>query len=185
LCLIAAIHAFAQAPASMKESIEKQRASAAIQRETIRKQMENQIETPTAVDVPDCAALTEETVSPLIEHAAKSNQLEPKLVRAVVAAESLFHPCAVSRKGAQGLMQLMPSTAEQFGVANVFDPQQNLEGGARYLKQLIDKYKGNLAQALGAYNAGPAAVDQAGGVPNFPETQAYVKAILDKLAPRP
>jgi soluble lytic murein transglycosylase-like protein len=110
-------------------------------------------------------------------------RFNPKLLRAVMERESGFHPCAVSPKGAKGLMQLMPDTAAQLGVKDPFDPKENVDAGAHYLKQMLDRYKGDLSQALGAYNAGPAAVDQAGGVPDIPETLDYVKSILQKLAP--
>jgi soluble lytic murein transglycosylase-like protein len=120
-------------------------------------------------------------VTPIIEGAAKAHELRPELLRAVIQQESAFRPCAVSSQGAQGLMQLMPDTVGRFGVKDAFDPQQNIEAGAKFLKQLIDKYKGDLAQALGAYNAGPETVDQAGGVPQIRETQDYVKAILEKV----
>ncbi len=129
---------------------------------------------------PACAPLEDETVNPLIAGAAKAQGIEPKLLRAVIEQESGFLPCAVSVKGAQGLMQLMPETAAELGVADAFDPRQNVEGGARYLKQLMDKYKGDLSQALGAYNAGPKAVDESGGVPDLEETREYVDAILRK-----
>jgi soluble lytic murein transglycosylase-like protein len=93
-----------------------------------------------------------------------------------------LRPCAISAKGAQGLMQLMPDTAQQLAVLDVFDPKENIEAGAKYLKQLIDKYKGDLKLALGAYNAGPTTVDQAGGIPDIQETKDYVEAILKRLA---
>ncbi len=134
---------------------------------------------------PPCDPIDDSVVSPIIDSAAKAQQLEPTLVRAVIAQESAFRPCAISFKGAEGLMQLMPDTAQQLSVDDPFDPKQNIEGGTKYLKQLIDKYKGDLEQALGAYNAGPATVDQAGGkVPDIPETRDYVKAILDKVQPK-
>jgi len=162
-------------------AVEKQLAAVALQRETIRKQAESMKLVPLIAAQPDCAAIPEDVIAPLIEGAAKAQELQPKLLRAVIAQESGFKPCAVSRVGAQGLMQLMPATAQELGVDDSFDPRQNIEGGAKFLKQLIDKYKGDLPQALGAYNAGPGAVDDAGGIPNFPETQNFVKSILGKL----
>jgi soluble lytic murein transglycosylase-like protein len=96
----------------------------------------------------------------------------------VIKQESGFRPCAVSPVGAQGLMQLMPDTADQLRVADAFDPAQNVNGGAAYLKQLLTKYKGDIKLTLGAYNAGPKRTDDAGGVPNIPETQNYVASIL-------
>ncbi|HUP04630.1 MAG TPA: lytic transglycosylase domain-containing protein, partial [Bryobacteraceae bacterium] len=96
-----------------------------------------------------------------------------------------LRPCAVSASGAQGLMQLMPDTADQLAVTDPFDPAQNIEAGARYLKDLIDRYKGDLAQALAAYNAGPGATPQSGGIPAIPETRDYVDSILKKLNIKP
>jgi soluble lytic murein transglycosylase-like protein len=103
----------------------------------------------------------------------------------VIGQESAFHPCAVSSKGAQGLMQLMPEVASRLGVKDVFDPKQNVAAGAQYLKELLDKYKGDLSKALAAYNAGPTAVDQANGIPDIPETRQYVESILGQLNAKP
>jgi len=120
-------------------------------------------------------------IGPLIESAAKASDLQPNLLRAVIEQEAARRPCAVSPKGAKGLMQLMPDTALDLGVTDAFDPRSNVDAGARYLKQLLDKFQGDIPQALGAYNAGPKAVDQAGGIPKIRETQDYVKSILQKL----
>jgi soluble lytic murein transglycosylase-like protein len=95
--------------------------------------------------------------------------------------ESGFRPCAISPKGARGLMQLMPATLEQFKVEDAFDPTANIEAGAAFLKQLLDKYKGDMKLALAAYNAGPAAVDKAGAIPDIKETRDYVESILRKV----
>jgi soluble lytic murein transglycosylase-like protein len=129
---------------------------------------------------PDCDPIENSLVDPLIADAAKQHGIESKLIRAVIEQESAFRPCAVSFSGAEGLMQLMPATAADLGVADPFDPKQNVDAGTRYLKQLIEKYKGDLPQALGAYNAGPKTVDNAGGVPDIQETREYVDAILAK-----
>jgi len=110
--------------------------------------------------------------------AARRHGLDPALVLAVVQVESGFRPAAVSRKGARGLMQLMPGTAAELGVADAFDPEQNLDGGARHLGSLIARYQGDLVKALAAYNAGEGAVERHRGVPPFVETRAYVKNVL-------
>jgi len=128
-----------------------------------------------------CDLIEDAAVAPIIEAAAKAQSLQAKLLRAVIEQESRYRPCAVSPKGAKGLMQLMPDTADQFGVKDPFDPKQNIEAGARYLKQLLDRYSGDLPQALGAYNAGPGTVDQAGGVPKIRETTDYVNSIMQKM----
>ena len=105
----------------------------------------------------------------------------PRLVLAVVSVESSFEPRAVSPKGAQGLMQLMPATAASLGVADAFDPETNLEGGSRYLAELIALYGGDLTKALAAYNAGPGAVTRHGGVPPYRETREYVRKVMKQL----
>jgi hypothetical protein len=129
----------------------------------------------------DCDPLPAEQLDPLIEAAAQKTGVEAQLVRAVIEKESAGRPCALSAKGAEGLMQLMPATAEEFNVDDPFDPKQNVDAGARLLKSLLERYKNDPALALGAYNAGPERVDQAGGVPRIPETTDYVTAILEKL----
>lgn len=129
----------------------------------------------------DCAPLASEEVESLIDENARREDLKPELLREVMRRESGFRPCAVSRSGAQGLMQLMPATAEQFHVTDAFDPKQNAAAGARFLKTLLTKYGGDVSLALGAYNAGPTRVDNAGGVPAIPETQNYVTAILQAM----
>jgi soluble lytic murein transglycosylase len=108
---------------------------------------------------------------------ARAHKLPPALVKAVIAAESRFDSTAVSRAGAQGLMQLMPQTARELGVEDPFHPSENVEGGTRYLRSMLDRY-GDMTRALAAYNAGPTAVDHYRGVPPYPETRAYVKRVL-------
>jgi len=132
-----------------------------------------------------CDPLTNQELTPLIEQAARQEGVEESLLHAVAEQESGFRPCAVSPKGAMGLMQLMPATATELGVDDPFDAQENLLSGARYLKQLLTRFGGNVALALGAYNAGPARVEESGGVPAIPETTAYVRDILNKLPPVP
>jgi soluble lytic murein transglycosylase-like protein len=117
-----------------------------------------------------------------VDRIARQNQLSPRLVHSVIQAESNYDPNAVSPKGAQGLMQLIPATARRFGVANVFDPADNIQGGARYLKHLLELYKGDETLALAAYNAGEGAVSRYGGVPPFSETQGYVAKVRRRLA---
>ena len=114
-----------------------------------------------------------------IRAAAQKYGLAPPLVKAVMAAESNFNPTAISGKGATGLMQLMPETARDMYVYDMLDPAQNIEGGARYLRQLLELFGGDLERVLAAYNAGPERVRRSGGaVPAIPETQAYVRKVL-------
>jgi soluble lytic murein transglycosylase-like protein len=116
---------------------------------------------------------------PHVQEAARKYEIPAALIKAVMAAESAFNPRAVSRRGAQGLMQLMPGTARDLSVRDVWDPAQNIDGGARYLRQLWTQYDGDLFRTLSAYNAGPDAVRRSGGrVPRIAETQDYVRRVL-------
>jgi soluble lytic murein transglycosylase-like protein len=132
-----------------------------------------------------CDPLSPGSFDPQIRAEAGRQGVAPELLRAVISAESAFVPCAVSDKGAMGLMQLMPGTAAAMGVSDPMDPDDNLRGGVRYLGQLLERYGGDLRLALGAYNAGPALVDKFGDVPPIQETQNYVREILKKLTIAP
>lgn len=120
----------------------------------------------------------------IVEEAAAKYDMDPNLIRAVMQAESAFHPFAVSRAGAEGLMQLMPALSNEMGVNDSFDPRENIMGGTRYLKRLLDYHNGNIDLALASYNAGPGNVQRYGGVPPFRETRRYVKTIKGILAAR-
>lgn len=122
--------------------------------------------------------LSQSQLQSFVTDAASHSGVAPALINAVIMAESAGNPAAVSRVGAEGLMQLMPSTAGDCGVTNAFDPQQNIECGSQYLHSLLERYNNNVELAVAAYNAGPAAVDQYHGVPPYAETQAYVTRVL-------
>jgi hypothetical protein len=122
---------------------------------------------------------TQQDIDAAIDEAAARHHVDPSLVRSVVKVESNFNPNAVSRKGAMGLMQLMPSTARSLNVANPFDPAQNVDAGVRHLRKLLDSYGGDVRLSLAAYNAGSGAVARSAGVPHFRETQNYVRRITN------
>jgi soluble lytic murein transglycosylase-like protein len=165
------------------------------QREAVRKQAEAAVQVPAAeqpnpfftvpwpvtvemLSAADCDPVPPDQLARYIHDAAQREGIEPELLRAVIRKESGFRPCAVSPKGAQGLMQLMPATAEMLNVGDPFDARENINAGTRLLKLLLARYSGDLSLALGAYNAGPGAVDRFGGVPPYPETVNYVSDIL-------
>ena len=175
----------------MEASVVRQRASVEKQMKAIRAKYPAQVEDsgygPPSDEIPEpppgCKPMSAPELSSLIRETAARDGLTPDLLRAVIHKESAFNPCAVSRAGAQGLMQLMPSTIQQFKVENAFDPKENVAAGSKLLKQLLTRYGGDLSLALGAYNAGPGRVDAAKGVPLIPETLDYVSTILDNLKP--
>jgi soluble lytic murein transglycosylase-like protein len=121
------------------------------------------------------------TLDDIIQEASRRNNLDKELLRSVIRTESDFRMRAVSPKGARGLMQLMPETVAQLGIADVFDPSENVEGGARYLRQMLDRFGGDMIRALAAYNAGPERVARYQGVPPFAETRRYVSRITADL----
>ena len=127
--------------------------------------------------IPAPALANREKIEVMIREVSARYLVDPALVRAVIETESNWNSTAVSAKGALGLMQLIPATAQQFGVNNAFDPKQNLDGGVHYLQMLLQRYNGDLDKALAAYNAGPGAVDRAGGVPKYRETRDYVQKV--------
>ena len=118
-------------------------------------------------------------INDLVEQTASRHQIDPQLVHAIIKVESEYDPKAVSRKGAMGLMQLIPETAQRFGVANPFNPKENIEGGVSYLKHLLNLFGGDLSLSLAAYNAGEGAVQRFGGIPSFAETRDYVRKVTD------
>jgi soluble lytic murein transglycosylase-like protein len=122
---------------------------------------------------------------PYIDMVAREHGVDPTLVKAVALVESGFNPKAVSSKGAQGLMQLMPATAKRYGISDLHDPYQSLRAGAAHLRDLLDQYDGNVTLALAAYNAGSGAVKRYGGVPAYEETQQYVKKVQAKMGRTP
>jgi soluble lytic murein transglycosylase-like protein len=118
-------------------------------------------------------------ISHLVEQTASRLQVDPQLVHAIIEVESEYDPKAISRKGAMGLMQLIPETAQRFGVENPFNPKENIEGGVSYLRHLLDHFGGDLSLSLAAYNAGENAVQRYGGIPSFAETRDYVRKVTN------
>jgi soluble lytic murein transglycosylase-like protein len=116
-------------------------------------------------------------INHMVEQTASRLQVDPQLVQAIIKVESEYDPMAISRKGAMGLMQLVPETAQRFGVENPFNPKENIEGGVSYLRHLLDLFGGDLPLSLAAYNAGEGAVQRSGGIPSFAETRDYVRKV--------
>jgi hypothetical protein len=129
--------------------------------------------------IPSCNPFNQSLYDPHIKFACQRYGLDYNLVKAVIKAESAFDPGALSPKGAMGLMQLMPETSRGLGVVDPFDPTQNIDGGVRYLKLLLNRFDNNILLALAAYNAGPEAVEKHGGIPPYVETRNYVRRVLD------
>jgi hypothetical protein len=136
---------------------------------------------PPRQPVPRASDANATDIEELVSAASTHTNLPPNLIKSVIRAESGFNPNAVSRKGAQGLMQLMPQTAARMGVQNALDPSENIEGGARYLRELLGFFHNDVVKALAAYNAGPQRVEQYHGVPPYPETVAYVRKVIRDL----
>jgi hypothetical protein len=177
------------AHAAMAVSLEKQRVSIAQQVDSLIGRPATPaaafftvpwIDFPSFV-LPPCDVLPDDQLDKLIGDSSKQEGVQPDLIRAVISQESGARPCAISSKGAQGLMQLMPAIVTQFGVHDPFDPKQNVDAGTKLLKQLLTKYNGDVKLTLAAYNAGSGRVDSVGGVPAIPETENYVTDIISKL----
>ncbi len=189
-------------PSQQETAIELQRRSIAIQQQSIERQrgparppapvtpsrtnlpVEQASSSPPAESSPlpfDCAPVPPLLLQSIVQKAAAAYAVAPNLINAVIRQESAGYPCAVSDKGAMGLMQLMPATAVQMGAVEPFDVVQNVTAGTRLLSELMQRYKGDLNRVLGAYNAGPAAVDRAGGPPPFPETLNYIRSITEQI----
>src|SRR5580658_10016308 len=180
----------AQPAPNMKDSLAKQRSAALQQVAAVMGKAPTPaasfftvpwVESPVPFSSPPCDPLPAADLDKLVEQNSQQEGVKAELIRGVIAEESGARPCAVSWKGAQGLMQLMPATSEQFGVKDPFDPRQNVEAGTKLLKILMTKYKDDVSLALAAYNAGEGRVDRDGGVPQIPETQNYVNDIQSKL----
>lgn len=184
LC-IAADDVYGSARAEQEASVRKQQASVRRQEAAASAHNPSFFISTVSVSEPEtelaCERPPADKIQALVDEGAKKSGLDTNLVRAVVKKESAYNPCAMSIKGAQGLMQLMPAVQTQFGVTDPYDAEQNISAGTRLLKQLLGSYGGDLSKALGAYNAGSARVDQFGGVPPFPETMQYVSGILGDL----
>jgi soluble lytic murein transglycosylase-like protein len=182
-------------PAPVKpppSAMEKQSAAVAAQRLAVKRQHDSVVPwmlATTRADAAsggeaaaqDCDPIGDPELTPLIASAAQQHRVEPKLLRGVIEQESGFHACAVSAKGAMGLMQLMPAVVQNLNVDDAFDPKQNIEAGATYLRQLLDKYNDDIKLVLAAYNAGPNSVDLTGGIPDIKETRDYVEGVIKKM----
>jgi soluble lytic murein transglycosylase-like protein len=164
------------------DSMEKQRRSIDRQLASVQRQTTAVARTkkPDSSDVapPGCHRIEDERIAGLADKAAARHEVSSALIRAVIRQESGGDPCAVSPKGALGLMQIMPEVADELNLASPFDAEQNIDAGVRRLKQLLGRFNSDLSLALAAYNAGEGAVERSGGVPNFEETKRYVASVL-------
>ena len=168
--------------AVQQASIERQRAAAGHSTRTLPSSLSfaQVSETPAGFDCDPAPPLVLERA---VHDAAQAYNIEPNLIHAVIRQESAGYPCAVSAKGAMGLMQLMPDTAAEMGAAEPFDVSQNITAGTRFLAELMQRYNGDLNRVLGAYNAGPATVDRIGAAPLYPETTNYIRSIMERIKP--
>lgn len=191
LCFLVLLAFQENSIARQKSSIEGQKSALGAQRASVRKQARL---SPSAVGdffvtfdsapLPaggECDPLPLLRRRTLIDGAAKHAGIRADLLEAVMLQESGFRPCSISPKGAVGLMQLMPATSKMLGVGDPLDPDQNVAGGAALLKELFNRYSGDLNRVLGAYNAGVRRVDEANGIPSIPETESYVERILSHV----
>lgn len=176
--------------AAMAESLAKQRMSVERQAASVRAAMGSLAGSQTMPDSwvrlrppldADCSAVPQTELARMIDAAADKQGIDSGVIREVARQESGFYPCAISPKGAQGLMQLMPATQLQLQVSNPFDAKQSIDAGSKLLRGLLDRYHGDLSLALSAYNAGAGTVDRAGRIPEIPETKNYVMDILTRL----
>jgi len=167
----------------MAESLAKQQASVRVQMQAAGTANLTSWSRPVTVaaEGADCDPVPKPELEQIIGDAAEKQKVSPAVLREVARQESGFRPCVVSPKGAEGLMQLMPETQSQLQVKDPFDAKESVQAGAKLLKELLDRYHGNLSLALGAYNAGADRVDKAGAVPDIPETKNYVFGILNRL----
>jgi soluble lytic murein transglycosylase-like protein len=174
--------AMAQGVAEQRAAVQKQ--AATVRQANLTASADSFFTVPfarTEAGTADCDPLPKSELNSLIESASQKSGVDAQLVRGVIEQESGGRPCALSARGAQGLMQLMPDTADDFDVQDAFDPKQNVEAGAKLLKSLLNRYNNDASLALSAYNAGATRVDEAGGIPPIVETTDYVAEILSKL----
>lgn len=181
---------YIEIPTDQIERFEKDTAPAPAKSEPKTQPSVSPVARQVALPSPATTALTRQGLTEVVNGAGERHQIDPDFINSVIRAESGFHQNAVSKKGAQGLMQLMPGTASQLGVNNAFDPKANVEGGTKYLRELLEKYNYDVPKALAAYNAGPRRVDRYRGVPPYYETQTYIARIIrdfnrQKLAENP